>query len=137
MNKNEKTFFGVAVTILSELQAITHRENRQDTYSVMNQSFMDYYYLSLPQKHFYEKDLFDKMHNLTYEQIQTIKTLVEIGMDNPTSICDIEDLFDNKLMSLKWTGDTGREILNLIHCSYFSQGLSKGIEIIDKTVGLA
>lgn len=137
MDKYEKTFFGVELTVFYELKAITRRDYILDKCTILNQSFLDYYYLSLSQKHFYEKDLFEKMHHLKYEQIQTIKTLVEIGMENPTIICDIEDLFDSKFMSLKWTGDTGREILNLIHCSYFSQGLSQGIEIIDKVVGLA
>ncbi|GAB6108316.1 hypothetical protein [Fusibacter bizertensis] len=76
------------------------------------------------------KLLFDYMRGFNYEQIQTIQTIVHLGKEKNHKISDPEDLFDEKLISIRWSGDASTEILKLLATSDISMSLEAGLKIL-------
>ncbi len=76
----------------------------------------------------YGKVLFDYMRGFNYEQIQTIQTIVHLGKESNPIISDPEDLFDEKLVSIRWSGDISTEILKLMATSDISSNLESGLK---------
>lgn len=83
------------------------------------------------------KLLFDYMRGFNYEQIQTIQTIVHLGKEKNHKFSDPEDLFDEKLVSIRWSGDACTEILKLLETSDLSMSLEAGLKILslDKNEG--
>lgn len=77
------------------------------------------------------KLLFDCMRRFNYEQIQTIQTIVHLGKEKDHSFTDPEDLFDDKLVSIRWSGDICTEILRLMATDDISKSLEKGLKLLN------